>query len=91
MNKQRRKELNEACTLLCSAQESIERAKEVVDGVRDYEEESYENLPESLQESERGQDIYDNVEELDSVVSELDGIFDSVEEQIDAITAVIDK
>ena len=91
MNKQRRKELREACTLLCSAQESIERAKEVVDGVRDYEEESYENLPESLQESDRGQDIYDNVDELDSVVSELDSIFDSVEEQIDAITAVIDK
>ena len=57
MNKQRRKELSEACTLLCSAQESIERAKEVVDGVRDYEEEAYDNLPEGLQESDKGQDI----------------------------------
>lgn len=77
--------------MLCSAQEQLERAKEVVDGVRDYEEEAYDNLPESLQEGERGQDMYDNVEELDNVVSELDSIFDSVEEQIDAITAVIEK
>lgn len=91
MNKERRNELKEACSMLCSAQEQLERAKEVVDGVRDYEEEAYDNLPESLQEGERGQDMYDNVEELDNVVSELDSIFDSVEEQIDAITAVIEK
>lgn len=91
MNKQRRKELNEACTLLCSAQESLERAKETLEFARDGEEESYENLPDGVKDSERGQDMYDNIEELDSIMYELDGLFDSVEEQIEAIKAVIDK
>jgi len=91
MNKERRKNLGEAISLLCSAQESIERAKEIVEDVRDEEQESYDNLPESLQESERGEAMQENIDNLESVSGELDDIFDNVETQIEEIQNVIDS
>lgn len=47
MNKQRRTKINEALVL-------IDRAREILEEVRDEEQESFDNLPEGLQEGERG-------------------------------------
>lgn len=74
MNKQRRKRLSEATDLLASALSIIEE-------VKSEEEEAFENLPESLQTSERGEqmeeyisildDVYGSIEELDIQISEI--------------------
>lgn len=48
MNKQRRKKLAEASSLIAQAQSIIEE-------VKDEEEEARYNLPESLQDSEKGE------------------------------------
>lgn len=54
MNKQRRKELAEAIEKLEKAIAMLEEAKETVECVTEEEQEAYDNMPESLQCSERG-------------------------------------
>ena len=80
----------EAVTLLNEAQEKLQSANSIVASCRDDEEESYENLPESIQDGEKGDAMMENVGALDDVVSELESVYDSIEEQIDAIQEVVD-
>lgn len=91
MNKARRKELEKAVSLLNGAQENVEKAKEIVETVRDEEQEAYDNLPESIQYGEKGDIMEENINQLDDAFGEIDTIYDSIEEQIDAIREVIDK
>lgn len=55
MNKQRRNRIAEALEL-------ISQARDILEEVKDEEQESYENLPESLQYGERGEQMQENVE-----------------------------
>lgn len=64
MNAQRRKQLAEAITLLYKAQEIIE-------WIKDEEEEAYDNLPESIQYSDRGEQMSDNVDNLGDISDNL--------------------
>lgn len=91
MNKERRKQLKEAVTLLTDAQEKIQEASSIVETCKDEEEESYDNLPEGVQDSERGEAMEENASQLDDAMSELESIGDSVGEQIDLIQEVIDR
>lgn len=59
MNTARRKKLKQAAELLSQAQAIIE-------SVRDDEQYEYDNMPESLQYSERGERMYENVAALDN-------------------------
>lgn len=90
MNKGRRKDLSKAVTLLNEAQAALENAKEIVESVKDDEDMAYENLPDSLKDSDKGVAMQDNVESLDGIAYELDSIYDNVEEQIEEINNVID-
>lgn len=65
MNDVRRKELQEAVDLLGKAQM-------IIDGAKDEEEDAYYNLPESLQESERGIKMYENVEKMEDMYDAID-------------------
>ena len=60
MNKARRKELAEIVELL-------EEARERLEAVRDEEEEALENLPESLQASERGEAMQAAIDAMEDV------------------------
>jgi len=55
MNKQRRNRIAEALEL-------ISQARDILEEVKDEEQESYENLPESLQYGERGEQMQENVD-----------------------------
>lgn len=74
MNKARRKKLGEAFDLVNSA-------KEVLEDVREEEQEAYENLPESLQNSGKGEDMQNYIEMLEEAENYLDDA-NSVIEQI---------
>ena len=67
MNKSRRKQIQEALSL-------IEKAYDLLTDAKDEEEEAFDNLPESLQESERGMTMQDNVDNLDTAVTSLEEI-----------------
>jgi hypothetical protein len=73
MNTARRKQLKQAAELLSQAQAIIE-------SVRDDEQYEYHNMPESLQYSERGERMYENVAALDTMLEDIAGLFDNIDE-----------
>ena len=75
MNKQRRKELENAVALL-------ERAKDIIECVAADEREAFDNLPEGIQYSERG-------EQMEEYADTLDEFFEALEEGIDNIGEII--
>lgn len=73
MNTARRKQLKQAAELLSQAQAIIE-------SVRDDEQYEYGNMPESLQYSERGERMYENVAALNTMLEDIAGLFDNIDE-----------
>jgi len=72
MNKERRKQLADIV-------EQLESLKSELEEVKEQEESAFENMPESLQESDRGQ-------RMQEVIDILDNAFSSIEEAIDGLT-----
>lgn len=75
MNKTRRKNL---ATII----ETLEAMKSSLEDVRDEEESAFDNLPESIQESERG-------ETMQEIVDALYDACDSLEETIDSLNEIV--
>lgn len=73
MNKVRRKDLMKALELLA-------QAKEIIESVCDEESEAYENLPESLQSSERGEQMDEYIGTMKDVMDTIDEMTESLEE-----------
>lgn len=73
MNTARRKQLKQAAELLSQAQAIIE-------SVRDDEQYEYHNMPESLQYSELGERMYENVDVLNTMLEDIAGLFDNIDE-----------
>ena len=73
MNKQRRKKLAEASALIAQAQGIIEE-------VKDEEEEARENMPESLQDSEKGEQMQDYIDCLDEAYGQCDDLMSIIDE-----------
>ncbi|MCI7287736.1 MAG: hypothetical protein PUK02_14585 [Parabacteroides sp.] len=65
MNNLRRKQIKEALSL-------IEEAYDLLTMAKDEEEMAFDNLPESLQYSERGDIMQDNITNLDNAITGLD-------------------
>lgn len=85
MNKQRRKELAEAIEKLEKAIAMLEEAKETVECVTEEEQEAFDNMPESLQCSERGEMTLDNVSTLEEITSNIESYIDEIQDQIDSL------
>ena len=73
MNKARRKWLQKVI-------DALEEQKSEIDSIYDEEQEAYDNMPEGLQESERGQAVGENVDGLESASSELEDIISNLQE-----------
>lgn len=84
MNNANRKRLNEAREIIEHAREEFERAKAILDEVKDDEDSKRDNMPESLQETERYQAMSTACDELESATSLAEDLdFGSVIEAID--------
>lgn len=95
MNDNRRKQLKTLIKQLEELYEKLECIKNdseeisvALGEIRDEEEESYDNLPESLQESAKGERIQENIESLESAVDEVDNI--DIEEALNYIEMAIE-
>ena len=71
MNKDDRKRLEKATAL-------IEEARGIVEEVGQAERDKFDNLPEGIQESERGQKFDDNAEKLDEAGANLQECIDNL-------------
>lgn len=76
MNAKRRKELEKVIAL-------IEDAKTQLEALKDEEQEAFDNIPEGLQYSEKG-------EKMEEVISYLDDSFSELESAIENITSAIE-
>ena len=74
MNKARRKRLGEAF-------DKIGEVKDILDEARDEEQNAYDNLPESFQNGERGEEMQNHIEMIDEAYGYLEDA-ESVVEQV---------
>ena len=74
MNNERRKEIAEAVALLVKAKAQYEDAAAILENCKDEEEEAFENLPEGLKGSDRGEAMEQAIEYLQNAIDELDNI-----------------
>ena len=73
MNKERRKWLEKTIA-------TLEDQSAELESICEEEQEAYDNMPESLQDSERGQALYDNIDALESAASDLDDVISDLQE-----------
>ncbi len=76
MNKARRKQLEKVVEVLTAQMEELET-------IKDEEQEAFDNLPESIQYGERGETMEENVDELDSIITDLENVIESINEVIE--------
>lgn len=72
MNKPRRKDLERALELLG-------QARDIIEACRDDEQDALWNLPESFQESERGDQMQEYIDSMDDSLSYIDDVADSLD------------
>ena len=77
MNKSRRATLQEALN-------KISEARALIEEVRDEEQEAFDNMPEGLQCSERGEQMEEYCYSMDFVIDSLEGYESELEEIINA-------
>lgn len=77
MNKQRR-------SVLRNIIDRLNPIKDEIEAVMDDEQDAYDNLPDGLRESDRGEQMADNVSELQGVINTLEN---DVIDKIDSIAA----
>ena len=77
MNKQRRSTLR-------AINERISTIKDEIETVMDDEQEAYDNLPDGIRDGDRGEQMADNVSELQRVIDSLES---DVIDKIDTIAA----
>jgi len=75
MNKVRRKEIARAIELM-------DQAREILEAVRDEEQEAFDNMPESIQCSERGETMEEYIYTIENALENLDT--DDLQEIVDS-------
>lgn len=73
MNKTRRNQLKEAIKLL-------EHAMSVISAMADEEQEAFDNMPESLQDGERGEQMQDYISSLEDMSFSIEELMTDLEE-----------
>ena len=71
MNRVRRKSLKDVLGKMDELSAVLENVKDAIQAVLVEEQEAYDNLPEGLQEAERGQQMQEYIEALEGVVDSL--------------------
>lgn len=66
--------------VLAAAMGKLDEAKSMVESALDEEQECFDNMPESLQESERGERLQEAVETLERVIGDIDSALDGLSE-----------
>lgn len=89
MNNQRRKDIREAMSLLEDAAAKLEQAKSILETAGEEERDAYDNLPESIQEGERGCAMEEAADNIDEIVSDIDDMVSSISDAIDNCDEVI--
>lgn len=91
MNKQRRKGLALQADKLETLMAELANIKEEIESLRDEEDDAYNSLPESIQDSDRGCDMQENIDSLEEVIDALDSVNDELDEALSTLNEVIER
>lgn len=86
MNAKTRRLMGTMSTRLESIVSSIEELKTELEYIQEAEQEKYDNLPESLQETEMGNGLYESAETIEELVNRLS---DSIDELYDISSDIV--
>ena len=89
MNDTRRNALAEIRSRIELALGELGNAKDELDGVISAEQEAFDNMPEGLQQADRGQAMEDGLSTLDDASSNLDDAISSLEDIMGQIDEVV--
>ena len=89
MNKERRKRLERLIAQLDIIREEIEEVRDEIFYIQEEEQESYDNMPESIQESDKGCTMQENIDELEEAY-QID-LEDSIYEMQEYLQNIIDR
>lgn len=85
MNKQRRDEIAKIIAQIDNFKGELETQRDELDTIKSDEEDAFNNMPESLQESERGQASQAAAEKLQEAYEAIDNACTSLQEALDAM------
>jgi Mg2+ and Co2+ transporter CorA len=99
MNKQRRKSLSEIIDLIEAIKPMVEALKGEAENIRDRissdrdeEQEAYDNMPVSLQDGERGQDMSESIDRMEEAHTDIETLFDALDQiDLDDLISKIDE
>lgn len=74
MNKSRRNQISEQQVAVADLVTQAEAIKESLENIRDEEQDAYDNLPESIQNGERGEASQAAIEALDEAIAAMDDV-----------------
>lgn len=90
MNQQRRKAIEKLrATLAKFDANEIEELRDAVQALAEEEREAYDNMPESLQQSERGEAASGAADALENAVSALESLVEAVNEADEALAEAV--
>ena len=85
MNNARRKELKAAITLAEEVKVNLDCIQEILESCVGEEQDCYDNLPEGIQEGEKGEHMHEAIDFLDDAINSLDDVRDNVDALIEQI------
>ena len=80
MNKTGRKTIEDAMSKIQEAIELLNIAKDMIEELQEEEQEKFDNMPENLQYSEKGEALEYSAETLQDLVDSLENVIDEVDE-----------
>lgn len=88
MNAKRRKALGAIITKLEALESLRQEIQEQLEEIMDEEQDALDNMPESLQEAERGQQMQEYIDTMDGVSDELDCM--NIDELTDQLREIVE-
>lgn len=77
MNKNRRKRIQNIC-------DQIEALREEFDAIIEEEQEAYDYMPEQLQDSEKGNAMYEGISSLEDISSSMESVQDEIKDFLES-------
>jgi uncharacterized coiled-coil DUF342 family protein len=85
MNKDRRKALSNLCDEVRALEGTLSDLKDQLDTLRDEEQEYYDNMPENMQDGDKGQLAQTAIEAMEEAINALDEMIGNVDTAVSGI------
>lgn len=80
MNRNDRKQVRNIYEVLSVSLDDIRKQQSFLEEMKDEEESKFDNMPEGIQESERGEAMQEAIDKLDEIINMLESITDDLDD-----------